>query len=474
MGKVEWLKASAKKAYHYYKRNGLHAAFSAIVERLLQETGEKYVYEAPAEEVLAAQRAEASGWMAECTAPLLSVVVPTYETPEKYLIELLDSMKNQTYPNWELILADASRSERVSEVLKRYTENGNCKGKDQGPCHSENSQYMGQIRYIRLSENRGISCNTNEAIRAARGEYIGLLDHDDFLTPDALFEMALAVRNSRIGGLSPVFLYSDEDKCDGDGKEFYEPHLKLDFNPDMLLTNNYVCHFTMMEAGTLKKLQLRPEFDGAQDFDLVLRASADVFSGVKENVFVHIPKVLYHWRCHMDSTAANPESKRYAYEAGKRALEDLARKQGWQVEVDDTRHLGFYELRWNPSALQQRSDIGAAAGPLPSVKGKMISGIYDIENVSGNSGTAGDIMKSTSVTMRYEGLKKGFGGYLHRAELAQNVEAADVRTLQVKPQYENELQKALQQIRDGADPVKVSIDFCCRIRKDGLRIVWIP
>ena len=104
----------------------------------------------------------------------------------------------------------------------------------------------------------------------------------------------------------------------------------------------------------------------------------------------------------------------------------------------------------------------------------MISGIYDIENVSGNSGTAGDIMKSTSVTMRYEGLKKGFGGYLHRAELAQDVEAADVRTLQVKPQYENELQKALQQIRDGADPENVSIDFCGRIRKDGLRIVWIP
>lgn len=465
MGKVEWLKASAKKAYHYYRRNGLRAVISAISERLQQEAGAKYVYEMPSEEILTKQRAAALSWL---NAPFLSVVVPAYETPEQYLMELLESMKRQTYPNWELVLADASSSEKVDRTLQRFLE--------------ENDQLSDRIRLIRLSENRGISHNTNEAILAAKGEYIGLLDHDDFLTPDALYEMALAVKESKKNGITPVFLYSDEDKCDGEGKVFYEPHLKLDFNPDMLLTNNYICHFTMMEAATMKMLLLRPEFDGAQDFDLVLRAASGVFMGdcefttpVSEHAFVHIPKVLYHWRCHMDSTAANPESKRYAYEAGRRALENLAAVQNWQVEVRDTRHLGFYEMMWKSDLLQQRKDVGAVAHPLPVVKGKLISGIYDVQYAEELQSDCRNVENcAANVIMRYTGLKKGFGGYLHRAELAQNVDTADVRTMQVQPQYERELQAALQEIQNGGDPVSISMNFCEKIHKDGLRILWTP
>lgn len=464
MGKAEWLKASAKKAYHYYKRNGFAAMASAVLERLQQEAGEKYAYAEPSGETLFRQREEAAGWE---DAPFLSVVVPAYETPEPYLRELLDSMKRQTYGNWELILADASGSGRVRDALEAWLADAEYSGgvefqnaADGMDTCSGSADPRARIHYTHLQENRGIALNTNEAIELAAGEYIGLLDHDDFLTPDALFEMASAIRKNRAEGQPPVFLYSDEDKCDGDGKTFYEPHFKLDFDLDMLLTNNYVCHFTMMEADTLKKLKLRPEYEGAQDFDLVLRASAEVFAGKSERAFVHIPKVLYHWRCHQDSTASNPESKRYAYEAGKNALRDLAEHQGWQVEVSDTRHLGFYEIRWETDVLQQRQDIGAVAGPLPTEKGKFISGIYD--------------RKDMEPIMRYAGLRAGFGGYLHRAELPQTVEAADVRTLRVQPQYEEALQEALEKIRDGADPVRVSLDFCEMIRQDGLRILWQP
>ncbi len=500
--KVEWLKASVKKAYYYYKRNGLAAAASAVLERLQQEAGEQYVYLPPTENELNIQRKQAAEWEDPI---LLSVVVPAYETPEKYLTELIQSLQQQTYPYWELILADASASDSVRRTVQECSaaekllfeeilrEEASVEKKltRETSVQGTSGDKKRVIRYLCLAENRGISENTNEAIRLAAGEYIGLLDHDDFLTPDALFEMACAIRKQKRAGVSPVFLYSDEDKCDGEGKIFYEPHRKLDFNADLLLTNNYVCHFTMMEARTLKKLLLRPEYDGAQDYDLVLRAAAlldetepvsegqreevqteesalrSIDFGIPQNRYVHIPRVLYHWRCHQDSTASNPQSKRYAYEAGKRALQDLAGRLGWQVEVSDTRHLGFYEMKWNPSILEQRKDIGAAAGPLPTRKGRLVSGIYLTPELE-----RGQAPPKTC--MLYEGLRSGFGGYLHRAELAQNVECADVRTMQVKPQYELALQQALREIESGADPAEVSFTFCRKLKADGMRILWNP
>ena len=236
----------------------------------------------------------------------------------------------------------------------------------------------------------------------------------------------------------------------------------------------------------MKKLELRAEFDGAQDYDLVLRAAAGIWKDADrihlgtDAEFVHIPKVLYHWRCHRDSTASNPESKRYAYEAGKRALEELAANLGWKVKVEHTRHLGFYRCEFEPSALVQRTDVGALASPMPSRSGKFISGIYDIcrtgeaSRLIDDEKTDCEKLSSEDISMRYAGLRNGFGGYLHRAELTQDVEIADVRTLQVRPEYEKDLQEAMEQIRSGADPVRTSVAFCQKIRNDGRRILWIP
>ena len=153
----------------------------------------------------------------------------------------------------------------------------------------------------------GIAGNTNEALALATGSYTALLDHDDFLSPNALFEFVKAINENGDADC----IYSDEDKVDQEGKLHYFPHFKSDYNPDLLHTNNYICHFFAVKTSIIKKVGgFRPNFDGAQDFDLVLRCIDESKS------VVHVPKILYSWRCHKGSTSANTDSKSYAFEAG--------------------------------------------------------------------------------------------------------------------------------------------------------------
>lgn len=440
---IKRLKAGWRRALGYFRRNGISAAAWAVAERLWQEMQQKgYRYEPPGQDVLLRQRSEAESWE---NPPLLSVVVPAYETPPDFLRALLGSMREQTWPHWELVVADAGNTDTVRRIVEEQKDI--------------------RIRYLKLSENLGIAENTNEALKAVQGTYTGLLDHDDLLAPDALYEMACAMKKSEERGITPVLLYSDEDKCDGGGQNYYEPHRKPDFNLDLLLSNNYICHFLMMRTDVFRSLKERSCYDGAQDYDLVLRAAAGVLSGEQEAAYVHVPKVLYHWRCHETSTASNPESKRYAYEAGKRALEDFCAVQGWKAQVEDTRHLGFYRIRYLPDVLTVRKDVGAAAFPLPSRRGRLQSGIYD--------------GKEGALLMRYAGLPRHFSGYMHRAILSQDVEAADVRAMRVRKGGESawlseELKNAQEAVRQGADPAETSFAFCRKIREKGYRICWAP
>lgn len=248
-----------------------------------------------------------------------SIVVPTYHTPELFLRQMIESVLGQTFCRVELCIADGSREDSVEKIVKEYME------KD------------GRIRYCRLSENKGISENTNEGLKMATGEYIGLLDHDDLLEPFALYEMRKALENHP----QAEVLYSDEDKVSFDLTHYFEPHYKPDFNPDLLRSNNYICHFLVMKRSLLEQIGgFRPEFDGAQDFDLVLRLTEQA------KQVVHIPKVLYHWRSHEASTAANPMSKLYAYEAGRRAVEAHLQRSGERGVVTDTRFYGFYQTTY--------------------------------------------------------------------------------------------------------------------------------
>lgn len=384
--------SNLRKAFYYLKKNGLKNAYYAAMERMGQEKAADYHYCPPDENKLQKQREEADGF-----SYTFSILVPAYETDPSYLREMTDSVLNQTYSRLELIVADASMSDTVKKVLDTYEDS--------------------RLRYVRVPQNKGISANTNAALAAAEGDYIGLLDHDDVLTPDALYEMARAIGENEKKGCTAWLLYSDEDKGNGDCTAFYEPHFKQPLNVDMLLSNNYICHFLVIKKELMKELRLRPEYDGAQDFDLVLRAVGELLyerRKGRESV-VHVPKVLYHWRCHTGSTAENPASKRYAYDAGRRAAEDFMKSRGWKGTVEDTLHLGFYRISYEKSIFEQRPEVGVLGGKLLDTRNRIAGGIYDEKS-----------------NPAYEGLRKEYSGYMHRASISQEAYAVDVRCMKVR------------------------------------------
>lgn len=382
------LAQNIKKTINYSRKNGYGEAFFAAWERVTQKYYADYDYHAPGEEVLYAQRNDKS-----VSDIKFSILVPAYETQTVYMDALIESCIGQTYENWELIIADGSSGDIVKNAVDRYTDV--------------------RIRYVKLAQNNGIAENTNQAIDYASGDYYCLLDHDDLLTVDALYEMAHAIQETR-----PVIAYSDEDKCDASGKHFYDPHIKLDFNLDLILTNNYICHLMVIRADVLKKLRIRKEYDGSQDYDIILRVVSGLLlkeRGNKdakpvEDSIVHVPKVLYHWRCHENSTAENPQSKMYAYEAGKKALTDFASRMGWKVDIRHNKHLGFYRIEYGDSVLTHRPDL-AAAGGLVAKHGKVVSGVY-------------------------EGRPVLYAGYMNRMDLLQNTQQLDIRNMAVNKAYQ--------------------------------------
>lgn len=415
-----------KKTYRYFKKNGLLPAFYAALERIQNKN---VCYEKRIVSPQEQERQRKTLWNEE---EWFSILVPAYETEVRQFREMIDSVLAQTYERFELIIADASDSDKLLEVMKYYKDS--------------------RIRYLRLEENRGISENTNEALQAVRGSYVGLLDHDDTLEADALYRVMEAIHDYReTYGEGPQVLYSDEDKGDADMSRFYEPHLKNKFNLDLILSNNYICHFMVMRTPLIRSLGFRSEYDGAQDHDLVLRAAAELWE--RTETIVHVPYVLYHWRCHDGSTAENPQSKAYAYEAGKRAVEDFCRQRGWKVQVTHTRHLGFFRVEYAGDILEQRSDLAAVGGRIVS-RGRITGGAY---------GADGHVL--------YEGLPVHFSGTMHRAVLQQDVDAVDIRNMRVRPQ----LRPLLEQIRNAQpDPVAASLHFGREAAKLGYRLLWDP
>lgn len=226
-------------------------------------------------------------------APLVSVAAPLYNTPPRFLRQLLRSMRRQTYANWELILADASDAD--GGAVRRIVQ------------HMRDPR----VRYLRLAENGGIARNTNAALAAAQGEYLALLDHDDVLAPNALYEAVKAVNEQQAD-----FIYSDEIVLDAALRRLCEYHFKPDFAPDTLRGCNYITHLAVFSRALLARAGggERPEFDGAQDYDLILRLTE------RAERIVHIPKVLYWWRSHGGSTARDIEAKPYAVAAGAAAV----------------------------------------------------------------------------------------------------------------------------------------------------------
>ena len=250
--------------------------------------------------------------------PKISILVPVYNTPENFFRELVESLESQTYSNWELCLADGSPE--PLEYVKEYAE------KD------------GRIKYKFIGQNKGISGNTNEALTLATGKFVGLLDHDDLLPPFSLYEVVKAINEN----LKVEFIYSDEDKLETAKGPRYGVFFKPDFSPYTLNSANYICHFSVLKKELIDKLGgFKSEYDGSQDFDIVARASE-----MTEKI-VHIPKVLYHWRAHRNSTAQNSDSKPYAFEVGKKVIKDhIKRSLNTDVEVTDGLTPGSYEIKY--------------------------------------------------------------------------------------------------------------------------------
>ena len=336
--------AYIKKGYRYLKRHGMKQFLIRLTERFQQEDIDYETWfglNKATEKELQEQRKNPPEH-----GPLISIVVPVYRTPEIYLREMMESVMEQTYGNWELCLADASpRGEQLRQDLKkikgRKTRDAVMKIPDgDTELTSVIREYQlkdSRIRYEILKENKSIAENSNAAMEMATGDFVGLLDHDDTLEPNALYEVARKIcEDDRVD-----VVYTDEDKINSKGTKHLTPNMKPDFNLDLLRSNNYICHLFVVRRILMEKVGgFRKEFDGAQDYDFILRCTEEA------EKIAHVHKVLYHWRTHEKSTSDNPESKIYAFHAGRRAVESHLQRLGIQAEVEETCDLGYYRVKY--------------------------------------------------------------------------------------------------------------------------------
>lgn len=249
--------------------------------------------------------------------PVISIIMPSYNVDEQWLRNAIDSVCNQWYKRWELCICDdASTDPRMKEVLEEYAK----------------QDLRIKVRY--RQKNGGIVKASNDALEVATGTYVAFLDNDDELTPNALYEVVKALQVTKYD-----FLYSDEDKLDLKGNRC-DPFFKPDWSPDLLLSHNYTCHFSVYKRKIINELGgLREGFDGSQDYDLVLRFTE------KTDKVHHIPKILYHWRKIAGSTAATVDAKPYVFDAAKKALADAAARRAIDADVTDGQWTGSYRLR---------------------------------------------------------------------------------------------------------------------------------
>lgn len=317
-------KENVKKGFEYIRRNGV-SRFWTLAKAKAFPAGKSYKewYEehCPTKEELMCQRE-----VEFSVQPLISIVVPTYQTPIPFLKDMIDSVRKQSYEKWELCIADGSLNGdendtkviRVREELNRY------------------SMEDKRIKVVYLEENQGIAENTNQALALATGEYIGLFDHDDMLTPDALYEIVKAINDYDYD-----VLYTDEDKISEDSHDYKKPVFKPDYSPELLCANNYITHFFVAKKSIVDRLGgFRKEYDGSQDYDFIFRC-VELAKKVG-----HVSKVLYHWRMHGGSVAGDPTSKMYAYDAGKKAIQSHYERVGIQANVEHMERLGLYHTEY--------------------------------------------------------------------------------------------------------------------------------
>ncbi|MBQ7481695.1 MAG: glycosyltransferase [Lachnospiraceae bacterium] len=448
-------KFNIKRGISYFKRNGVKKTCYKVLERLERDRNEadyneSVMHARPTAEELDKQRNRKFFHSYK-----FSILVPAYETEPEYLRQMLNSVAGQTYQNWELCIADGSGSDNVQNEVNEFKS-----------CLT--LEMSARVKYQRLNANRGISGNSNGALVMATGDYVGLLDHDDVLSPDALYEVMEALeagmeRDGNIYSSRYKAVYSDEDKINATATRYFDYHRKPDYDIDFLRSNNYICHLFMVKTSiAVKSGGFRSEYNGAQDHDFIFRC----LEQLKPDEIYHIPKVLYHWRSHLSSTAENPDSKLYAYEAGKKAVRDHLKRLDIKAEVTDTPHLGYYRVKYENdgktvkimspkewegitgdtlddikedfimvidpelkpltddyidelAGVLSREEVGAAGGKIYDKNGRIESAGYSFDE-------AGKLQPD------FKGMNGNFSGYLHRASVQRRTDGLSRDCMMIK------------------------------------------
>ncbi len=321
----EGLRAFLSKTRAYLKKNKI-----PVIAELMESDYDRWIrIHSLSEEKIQHIRRNISDFSYK---PVISILMPVYNVDQIWLEKAIDSVRSQLYQNWELcIVDDASPKPHIRKTLEKYAK------KDK------------RIKVTYFAKNQGMSIAYNEALRSAAGEFAGTLDHDDELTEDALYE------NVRLLNQNPHLdmIYSDEDKLDMQGKRC-EPFFKPDYSPDLLLSMNYICHFTIFRRDILNVIGgFRAGYDGSQDYDLILRFTEKTSS----DRIAHISKILYHWRKIPGSAAAATDAKNYAYVSAKKALQDYMERNAIPGEVLDGHFTGSYRIRRKIAAPEKVSII---------------------------------------------------------------------------------------------------------------------
>ena len=384
------LKHRSNQIKYYFKKYGFLKTVKKVtvkgIKYLLGERDEEINYykiwiekNEPKEEDLVKQRNHQFN-----LNPKISLVVPMYNTPVRFFEELVDCLINQTYSNWELCLADGS-PEQNSELDRIIRKDD-------------------RIKYKFLNENKGISGNTNEALNMATGDYIGLLDHDDLIPVFALYEIVKCINDNK----DVEFIYTDEDKIAGEKDKRIDPYFKPDFSIDTLRSNNYITHLSVFKKELMDKLGgFRDEYNGAQDYDIIIRAVENT------DQIVHIPKVLYHWRVHPESTAMDSDAKPYAYEAGKKVIEDHLKRCNLNGIVSESTDIkGIYEVEYevegNPKVsiiIPNKDSLKLLKNCINSIINKTTYKNYEILIIENNSEEKQTFSYYKEIQEKYDNIK---------------------------------------------------------------------
>lgn len=401
-----------------------------------------YQYEPPVASVILSQRAQSERLRAQdapadvfaatrdlpasAKAPFFSVLLPAGDIGPDRFEESLISVLSQTWSLLELIVADTSVQDDLREVLEDYDDE--------------------RIHYLRQDKDRGPSVNLNLAAMQARGDYVVILEGGDLLTPDALFETAMVIMEKK-----PEVLYSDEDFCDQRRLRFHTPYYKPDFNKDYLFARDYIRHMLVIRRELLQAMRFRSRFDGAQEYDLVLRAP--------KSSICHVGKVLYHTR---DLARKTPAGAKAYDEASRAALEEYFRSRGVSAKVRSARLPGNV-IEYSPDIFSARSEVGVIGGRVVDRRHRIVGGL----------------MKKDG-TVYFAGMDETETGDMYEACTVRNAEAVDARCMKIRP----ELNRLYQEIfghdyeegrgRDTIDILEKSLLFCRRVRSMGYLIVWDP